>query len=93
MAAFSPLSQSPVVHRHRRPMQLQTEAGVVKLEVPYGQDATDRHWGCPIRECWGLTTQQQLSLALEDKLAFTITATASYEEAAALAQKWGGSRY
>lgn len=44
---------------------------------------------CPIREHWGLTTHQQLSLALEDKLAFTITATASYEEAAALAQKWG----
>ena len=36
-----------------------------------------------------MTTHQQLSLALEDKLAFTITATASYEEAAALAQKWG----
>ena len=36
-----------------------------------------------------LTIHQQLSLALEDKLAFTITATASYAEAAALAQKWG----
>ena len=70
-------------------MQMQTEAGMVKLEVLYGQDATDRHWGSPIREHWGLTSHQQLSLALEDKLAFTITATASYEEAAALAQKWG----
>jgi len=89
MAAFSPLSRSKVVHRRSRPMQMQTEAGVVKLEVPYGQDAADKHWGCPIREHWGLTTHQQLSLALEDKLAFTITATASYEEAAALAQKWG----
>ena len=28
-------------------------------------------------------------MALEDKLAFTITATSSYEDAAALAQKWG----
>ena len=70
-------------------MQMRTEAGVVQLEVVYGQDAADRHWGCPIREHWGLTSHQQLSLALEDKLAFTITATASYEEAAALAQKWG----
>ena len=78
-----------MVHRRRRPLQLRTEAGVVKLEVSYGQDAADRHWGCPIREHWGLTSHQQLSLALEDKLAFTITATASYEEAAALAQKWG----
>ena len=89
MAAFSPHSQSRVVHRRNRPLQLRTEAGVVKLAVVYGQDATDEHWGCPIREHWGLTSHQQLSLALEDKLAFTITATASYEEAAALAQKWG----
>ncbi len=78
-----------MVHRRKRPMQMQTEAGVVKLEVLYGQEANDKHWGCPIREHWGLTSHQQLSLALEDKLAFTITATASYEEAAALAQKWG----
>ena len=89
MAAFSPQSQSHVVHRRHRPMQMRTEVGVVQLEVVYGQDAADQHWGCPIREHWGLTSHQQLSLALEDKLAFTITATASYEEAAALAQKWG----
>jgi len=77
------------VHRRQRPMQLRTVAGVVELKVAYGQDPGNRHWGCPVRELWGLTTHQQLSLALEDKLAFTITATASYEEAAALAQKWG----
>ena len=70
-------------------MQMRTEAGVVELKVIYGRDPADRHWGCPLRELWGLTSHQQLSLALEDKLAFTITATASYEEAAALAQKWG----
>jgi hypothetical protein len=89
MAAFFPLSGRRVAHRRQRPMQLRTVAGVVELNVAYGQDAGDRHWGCPMREHWGLTTHQQLSLALEDKLAFTITATASYEEAAALAQKWG----
>jgi hypothetical protein len=50
-----PLNRSALVHRRRRPMQLQTEAGVVKLEVLYGQDAVDQHWGCPIRELWGLT--------------------------------------
>ena len=77
------------MHRRSRPMQMQTETGIVKLAVIYGQDAGDRHWGCPIREHWGLTNHQQLSLALEDKLAFTLTATTSYEEAAALVQKWG----
>lgn len=70
-------------------MQLRTAVGVVELSVLYGQDPTDRHWGCPTRERWGLTCHQQLSLGLEDQLAFTLTATNSYEEAAAVAAKWG----
>jgi hypothetical protein len=70
-------------------MQLRTGVGVIKLEVLHGQDPSDRHWGCPVREHWGLTCHQQLSLALEDKLAFTVTATATYEQAAAVAGKWG----
>lgn len=70
-------------------MQLRTVAGVVELVVIYGQDPSDKRWGCPTRECWGLTNHQKLSLALEDNLAFTLTATSSYEEAAAVASKWG----
>ena len=70
-------------------MQIRTGAGVVELQVLHGQDPADNHWGCPIRERWGLSDHQQLSLALEDKLAFTVTATGSYGAAAQLAQKWG----
>ena len=70
-------------------MQLRTGVGVVELQVLHGQDPQDAHWGCPVREHWGLTQHQQLSLGLEDKLAFTVTATGSYEEAAAVAEKWG----
>ena len=70
-------------------MQLRTAVGVIKLQVLHGQDPADAHWGCPVREHWGLTPHQQLSLALEDKLAFTLTATPSYAEAAALTEKWG----
>lgn len=70
-------------------MQLRTVVGVVDLTVLHGQDPVDAHWGCPIRERWGLSCHQQLSLGLEDKLAFTVTATASYAEAAAVAGKWG----
>jgi hypothetical protein len=69
--------------------ELQQSSTRATKKASCAQDAVDQHWGCPIRECWGLISHQQLSLALEDKLAFTITATASYEEAAALAQKWG----
>jgi len=72
-------------------MRLRAGPGVIELEVVHGQDPGDRHWGCPMRERWGLSDHQQLSLALEDKLAFTATATGSYEEAAQLAHKWGVS--
>lgn len=88
-AGFFPHSAQQAVHRRPRPMRLRTAVGVVELEVVYGQDPGDGHWGCPIRECWGLSCHQQLSLALEDKLAFTVTATGSYAEAAAVADKWG----
>jgi hypothetical protein len=43
-----------------------------------------------MRERWGLRPRQELSPGLEDQLAFTITATGSYSEAAAVAEKWLG---
>lgn len=70
-------------------MHLRTGGGVIELSVLHSQDPSDRHWGCPLREHWGLNGHQQLSLALEDKLAFTVTATDSYEQTAAVAGKWG----
>lgn len=70
-------------------MELRTVAGVVELEVWYGKDPRERRWGCPIREQWGLQPHQRMSLALEDKLAFTATLAGSYEQAAELAAKWG----
>ena len=69
-------------------MHLRSGVGVVELQVWHGQDPRDRHWGCPMREQWGLTAHQQLSPSLEDRLAFTVTATGSYAEAAAVAAKW-----
>ena len=70
-------------------MRLRSVVGLIELQVLHGQDPEDKHWGCPIREHWGLSSHQQLSLGLEDKLAFTVTATDSYEQAAAVAGKWG----
>ena len=70
-------------------MQLKTGVGVVKLTVRYGKDPTSGRWGWPIRQQWGLGCHQKMSPGLEDKLAFTLTATASYAEAAAVVQKWG----
>jgi hypothetical protein len=70
-------------------MHLRTAFGPIALEVWHGQNPVDRSWGCPIRQRWGLTAHQQLSPALEDKLAYFATVTGSYEAAAKLAAKVG----
>jgi hypothetical protein len=88
-AEFSPLSARKVQHRREEPMHLHSVVGVVELKVWHGRDPQDGHWGCPIREEWGLTAHQQMSPALEDKLAFTATVTGSYADAALLSSKWG----
>jgi len=70
-------------------MQLRTAFGPVALKVWHGKDPADGHWSCQIRERWGLRAHQQLSPALEDKLAYFGTVTVSYEAAAKLAAKVG----
>lgn len=70
-------------------MHLHTVVGVIELNIWQGQDPRDGHWGCPIRERWALKAHQEMSPALEEKLAFTATLAGSYADAALLAQKWG----
>jgi hypothetical protein len=70
-------------------MRLRTVAGVVVLHVWHGKDPQANHWGCPVREKWGLKAHQQMSAVLEERLAFTATATSTYNEAALVATKWG----
>jgi hypothetical protein len=70
-------------------MHLRTAFGSVALAVWHGKNPADGRWGCPIRQRWGLSPHQQLSPALEDKLAYFATVTGSYEAAAKLAAKVG----
>lgn len=70
-------------------MHLRTAFGAVALAVWRGQNPADGRWGCPIRQRWGLSPHQQLSPALEDKLAYFATVTGSYAAAAKLAAKVG----
>lgn len=70
-------------------LPLRTGVGVVKVIAWYGLDPATGHWGYPLRQRWGLSSHQEMSPGLEDKLAFTLTATLAYEDAAALARKWG----
>src|SRR5436309_2837125 len=88
-AEFFPLSSRKARHRRKQSMSLRSVVGPVRLEVWHGQDSEDKHWGCPIRERWGLRAHQQMSPVLEEKLAFTATLTGSYEAAAQVAGKWG----
>ena len=70
-------------------MEMRTAVGMVELEVWYGKDPQTGRWGCPIRERWGLRAHQQMSPALEERLAFMVTVTFSYEAASRAVRKWG----
>ncbi len=89
MVGFFPRSGRRVQHWHRQTLTLRTTVGEIKLEVRYGYDPGAQGWGCPMRPRWGLAPAQHLSPALQDKVLFTVTATGTYEQAAAVATKWG----
>lgn len=76
-------------HRRAQRMTLRTGVGPIDLQVWYGYDPGSGSWGCPVRQRWGLPAHQRISPALEDKVVFTATATGTYEQAAAVASKWG----
>src|SRR6266436_2504310 len=84
---FFPLSGRKAKHRRTEWMRLRSASGIVKIRVCYGVDPGSGRWGCPIRQRWGLGPHQEMSPALEERLAFTVTATLSYELAAAVAKK------
>jgi hypothetical protein len=67
-------------------MHLRSVVGIIELRIGQGQDPQDRHWGCPIRERWGLGAHQEMSPALEEKLAFTAALAGSYSDVALLAE-------
>ena len=83
-ARFPPLRQ-----RKQRPLTLRTELGQVKLIVDYGQDPHTQKWFCPQQQAWGLLPHQKITPGLAEKLCFTAVASTSYEQAAAVAARWG----
>jgi hypothetical protein len=44
-----------------------------------------------VQQHWGLRPHQKITPGFAEKLCFTVTATGCYEEAAAVASKWGGA--
>jgi len=86
---FFPHSRRPARQARRQNLLLRTLVGAIELQVWYGYDSVRQTWGCPMRQRWGLLPYQRFSPALEDKVLFTATATGTYEQAAAVASKWG----
>lgn len=84
LARFFPLGQ-----RKRRSLTLRTELGLVKLTIDYGQEPATQKWYCPQQRAWGLLPHQKITPGLAEKLCFTAVATTSYEQAAAVAARWG----
>jgi hypothetical protein len=68
---------------------LQSSVGAVEVETDYGQASGGGRWFCPQREAWGIGAHQKLTMVLQDRLCFTVTATGAYGSAAELAGKWG----
>ena len=61
----------------------------MKLTVDYGQDPHTQKWFCPQQQAWGLLPHQKITPSLAEKLCFTAAASTSYEQAAAVAARWG----
>ena len=78
----------PLVGRRPRPLTLRSELGEIQLTVDYGKDRVSGVWFSPARRAWGLGPHQTMTPAWAQKLAFTVSATATYEEAAAVAGCW-----
>jgi hypothetical protein len=72
-----------------RDLQLMSISGVVKLRVRHGYSPALGQWICPVRQAWNLQSYQRLSPELESRLAYTASATTSYEAAAQMATRWG----
>lgn len=65
--------------------------GQVQIETDYGQQRGGGEWICPQRREWGLSPNQKITPALQDRLCFTATMTGTYQSAAQVATKWGSA--
>jgi len=89
LAAVCPKTGEALKDVRWRDLQLITISGVVNLRVRHGYSPALGEWVCPARHLWGLKAYQRLSPELESRLAYTASATTSYEAAAQMATRWG----
>jgi hypothetical protein len=73
----------------RRPMELDTVVGKVKLVAWRGYEEQTGKWIRPAREAWELDDYERKTPELQARLTHTATAVGSYVEAEKLAATWG----
>ncbi len=78
-------------NQRRRPLKLRSISGFLELKAWYGYSSAQNAWVCPCREAWGLEHYQRSTPELQSRLCCTATQAGSYEGAARLASRWGGS--
>lgn len=88
-AGFSPQDGRRLQKAEPRARTLRGLCGEIKLRLPCGRDPRDRRWCCPLLEAWGVRAHQEFTPALRRRLAFTLSASGTYAEAAELATEWG----
>jgi hypothetical protein len=89
MAGFFPQDGRRLRGRQRRTRRLRGLHGEVKLTLSYGRDPRDQRWCCPLLEAWGVRAHQEFTPVARRRLAFTVSASGTYAEAAELATEWG----
>jgi len=89
MALVSAKTGQKLRRVRRRPMQLDTVVGKVKLVAPCGYEKQTGQWISLAREAWGLEDYERKTPELQARLTHTATAVGSYVEAEKLASTWG----
>ena len=88
-AGFSPQDGRRLQQPEHRARTLRGLCGEIKLRLRYGRDPRDRRWCCPLLEAWDVRAHQEFTPAVRRRLAFTVSASGTYAEAAELATEWG----
>ena len=88
-AGFPPQDGRRLQKPERRARTLRGLCGELKLTLRYGRDPRDRRWCCPRLEAWGVRAHQEFTPAVRRRLAFTLSASGTYAQAAELATEWG----
>ncbi len=88
-APFSPQDGRRLRQPERRARTLRGLSGALALTLRYGRDPRDGRWCCPLLEAWGVGPHQEFTPAVRRRLAFTVSASGTYAEAAEVATEWG----